>query len=320
MSGNEQQAHTLPHIHRTGHRPLLVSSVMPQPQPQVQFQHPDWVEYVSGGGAAVVNIAATFPLNKLIFRQQLLNIRLRVAVKQLKHEGMRTLYRGVLPPLCQRTLTLSMMFGLYDQYTRIVLQHFPDCPLTAAQMLAAILSGTSEAIMVPFERVQTLLQDNRQRRYYYNSVQAFKRLSVYGVSEFYRGLTPILLRNGPSNAVFFAFRGHFKKVLPEATSKSHEVVNNFISGAVLGAVISTVWFPLNVVKSRMQIKTGGNFESTWGTFKLIYEERGRKWRKMFRGVQLNFSRALISWGIINASYEFFKSHLNKLKEDGRKGY
>ncbi len=171
--------------------------------------------------------------------------------------------------------------------------------------------------MVPFERIQTLLQDNRQRRHYSNTVQAFKRLKMYGFTEFYRGLTPILLRNGPSNAVFFAFRGHLKDRLPEATSKSHEVANNFISGAVLGAMISTVWFPLNVVKSRMQIKTGGHFESTWGTFKLIYEERGRKWRKMFRGVQLNFSRAIISWGIINASYEFFKTHLSKLKRDYR---
>ena len=125
--------------------------------------------------------------------------------------------------------------------------------------------------MVPFERIQTLLQDNRQRRYYTNSFQAFKVLRGYGISEFYRGLTPILLRNGPSNAVFFAFRGHLKAVLPEATSKSHEVANDFIGGAVLGAIISTVWFPLNVVKTRMQIKTGGHFESTWDTFKLIYE-------------------------------------------------
>ncbi len=122
-------------------RPLMLNTVMPQPQPHVMTQSPDWVEYLSGGGAAFVNVFATFPINKLIFRQQLLNIRLRVAVKQMKHEGLRSLYRGVLPPLCQRTLTLSMMFGLYDQYTRIVMQHFPGCPLIGAQMLAAVLSG-----------------------------------------------------------------------------------------------------------------------------------------------------------------------------------
>ena len=171
--------------------------------------------------------------------------------------------------------------------------------------------------MTPFERIQSLLQDNRQRRYYNNSLHAFQVLRKYGFTEYYRGLVPILLRNGPSNAIFFAFRGHLKMVLPEATSRPHEVANDFISGAALGAVLSTIWYPLNVVKTRMQVKTGGEFTGTWKTFWLIYEERGRRWPKMFRGVQLNFSRALLSWGIINASYEFFKGHFSRIRgEDG----
>ena len=124
----------------SGHHPL-VASIMRHPSHQIVQHGPDWVEYFAGGSAAMVNIAATFPINKLIFRQQLFSIRLPKAFKQLRQEGLRTLYRGVLPPLIQRTVTLSLMFGLYDQYTRLVMRQFPDCPLMAAQMLAAVFAG-----------------------------------------------------------------------------------------------------------------------------------------------------------------------------------
>lgn len=143
-----------PHHQRTDDETLRGASYNYLGQQQVQCQEdveclddschhlvPDWVEYLSGGSAAIVNIAATFPINKLIFRQQLFSIRLPKAMKQLRHEGMRNLYRGVLPPLIQRTVTLSMMFGLYDQYTRIILNTFPNCSLVKAQMTAAVLSG-----------------------------------------------------------------------------------------------------------------------------------------------------------------------------------
>lgn len=39
---------------------------------------------------------------------------MKSAVNELRHEGFSFLYRGVLPPLAQRTISLSLMFGLYD--------------------------------------------------------------------------------------------------------------------------------------------------------------------------------------------------------------
>lgn len=133
-------------------------------------------------------------------------------------------------------------------------------------------------------------------------------LKSYGIREYYRGLTAILLRNGPSNAVFFSLRGKVSNVLPEAKTSAGNITRDFVSGAVTGAFISTVWFPVNVVKSRMQSKIGGKFRSFVYTFKKIYNERNCQLRKMFLGVHLNYSRALISWGIINASYEILKKN------------
>lgn len=39
---------------------------------------------------------------------------MKSAVNELRHEGFAFLYRGILPPLAQRTISLSLMFGLYD--------------------------------------------------------------------------------------------------------------------------------------------------------------------------------------------------------------
>lgn len=46
--------------------------------------------------------------------QMLHGVEMKSAVNELRHEGFVFLYRGILPPLAQRTLSLSLMFGLYD--------------------------------------------------------------------------------------------------------------------------------------------------------------------------------------------------------------
>ncbi|XP_002733379.1 mitochondrial nicotinamide adenine dinucleotide transporter SLC25A51-like [Saccoglossus kowalevskii] len=172
--------------------------------------------------------------------------------------------------------------------------------------MANKLDCTTEAVLTPLERVQTILLDHRHTKNFTNTAHAFKVLKQYGYMEYYRGITPILVRNGPSNVLFFGLRGPIKSTLPEPSSQIGHTINDFISGAMLGAFISTVFYPVNVVKTRMQVQLGGPHETTWHTFKIIWRERGCSVTRMFYGVQLNFTRSLVSWGIINASYELIK--------------
>ncbi|CAK9806902.1 Mitochondrial nicotinamide adenine dinucleotide transporter SLC25A51 [Anthophora plagiata] len=65
----------------------------------------DFKEFVCGWGAAVINVSITFPINKIIFRQILEDVPANTAFKQISREGIRLLYRGILPPLCQKTLS-----------------------------------------------------------------------------------------------------------------------------------------------------------------------------------------------------------------------
>lgn len=270
----------------------------------------DSQEFFCGVGAASINILTTFPINKVIFRQQLLGIGASAAVRQLQAEGFLRLYRGILPPMLQKTVTLSLMFVMYDKFNRVLCRNFSDARPVLRKTTAAVLAGCCEAVFTPFERVQTLLQSHQYHDRYRNTVHAFRELRGWGVAEYYRGLVPILLRNGPSNVVFFLFRDEIKDVLPKLDRPGVEILRNFVSGAVLGAVISTIFFPLNVIKTQQQSKVGGQFTGCYETFRIIYNERNRSLRAVFQGAHVNYTRALISWGIINASYELMKTFFN----------
>lgn len=53
--------------------------------------------------------------------------------------------------------------------------------------------------------LQTLLQDHKHHDKFTNTYQAFKALKCHGIGEYYRGLVPILFRNGLSNVFYFFF-------------------------------------------------------------------------------------------------------------------
>lgn len=262
--------------------------------------------YVCGSVAAFTNIMITFPIQKVLFRQQLHGLRAFEAVGQLQKEGLRTLYRGLLPPLLQKTVTVALMFGLYDDFSRLLLHHGGSCgaPEILTRSTAAFMAGTAEAVLTPFERVQTLLQDHRHAGRFRNTAHAFSTLlQEYGVRECYRGLIPVLLRNGPSNMLFFGLRGPLRERLPETHTHVGHMLNDFVCGGLLGAALGVLFYPLNVAKSRAQAQVGGAFVPINEVLRTVWIERGRSVAKLFRGATLNYHRSLLSWGIINATYE-----------------
>lgn len=315
-------------------------------------------EFVAGCTAAFINTTALFPINKLIFRQIAGGHRPSHAAGQLRDEGLRYLYRGILPPLIQKMTSVSIMFGSYTPYKRWTEQRL-SCSSNIMQVaLAACLTGTTEAVLTPLERVQMLLQDRAFHGQYRNTWDALIKLRAFGFKEYYRGLSCVLLRNGPSNILFFGLRDEIKKLLADwrkpKTSKlqassslyefaaanssnqaatSHrpqfdpesyssgkhnaqsracrpaktwdDTVHDFLSGAILGMFISTLFYPLSVTRTRMQTRAPGTeFLSIVKAFNDVYGERDRKFTRLFHGCMINIMRQFVSWGIINCSYEF----------------
>lgn len=267
----------------------------------------EWREYVAGWGSGIINICVTFPVNKTMFRQQLHGISALSAFRQLRSEGVLNLYRGILPPLLQKSASTALMFGSFEQYRRLLLEQ--RVPSSSSLVFAAFLAGCTEALLTPFERIQTLMLDQAYSGQFRNTPHAFYSVySRFGLQEYYRGLTAILMRNGPSNIIFFSCRDKLKNCLPESMDK-FGFLADFVSGACLGAFISTTFYPINTTKTHMQKIVGGEFKSFLSVFLSLYNERGA-WG-MFRGVHVNYTRSFMSWGIINMSYGYLSEMLNR---------
>lgn len=239
-------------------------------------------------------------------------VGLKNAASQLMNEGFSTLYRGITPPLLQKTISTSLMFGTYDAIQRPLVESNMNTRL--AKITAALMAGTAEASLTPFERVQTLLQDKQYNKNFINMRHAIKVIATeYSVSEFYRGLTPILLRNGPSNVSFFLLReaANTYIVIPKTAWAGYTLFKEFLTGACIGALNSALFYPFNVLKVHMQCNLGGPFQSIRDATVEIYRERGNKVSYFYRGVHMNYTRSFVSWGVINVAYENLKYVLKK---------
>lgn len=201
-----------------------------------KFEKHDLREYICGWGAALINITTTFPINKIMFRQMVHGVQTRSAIEQLRREGWANLYKGLLPPLMSKTASVSLMFGSYSSFRRYLDKHTQHLlPSSLCRLsLAALLSGSAEAILCPFERIQMLLQSREYGREYGNTFRAMKLLKNYGTREFYRGFSAVLLRNGPSNVMFFAVRENWQLVF----TPSHNYYMNLFEHFVAGKTIS----------------------------------------------------------------------------------
>lgn len=239
-------------------------------------------------------------------------VGLKNATSQLVNEGFSTLYRGITPPLLQKTISTSLMFGTYDAIQKPLLESNINSSL--AKIIAALMAGTAEASLTPFERVQTLLQDKQYNKNFINMRHAIKVIATdYSITEFYRGLTPILLRNGPSNISFFLLReaANTYIVIPTTSWKGYNIFKEFLTGAFIGALNSALFYPCNVLKVHMQSNLGGPFQSIKDAAVEIYRERGNKVSYFYRGVHMNYTRSFVSWGVVNVAYENLKYFLKK---------
>ena len=178
---------------------------------------------------------------------------------------------------------------------------------------AGIFAGLTEATLTPFERIQAILQTEKYHDKYKNTFHAFKEIHrEYGFRELYRGLNAICIRNGLSNSIFFSLRKPIAELFPKTNSQLKNTFYNFLSGALLGTTLSTLFFPLNVLKANMQARVGGEFTTVYKKFRIIYESRDKQLSLYNKGIKGNFWRAMLSWGITNSAYEFY---LDAFKSD-----
>lgn len=215
------------------------------------------------------------------------------------------------------------MFGTQHEYYQLIKKYVIerynlniDLTKPSSQALlnsfSGFFAGLTEATLTPFERIQSVLQIEKYHSQYKNTFHAFGEIiKTHGVKELYRGFNTIALRNGLSNTIFFGLRKPIKDSFPKPESKINSTLYDFLSGGMLGAFISTLFYPLNVIKSNMQAKIGGEHISLFKKFKIVYEKRDKQLSLFNKGIKGNFWRAVLSWGLTNSAFEFYLSEIKR---------
>ncbi|XP_007063991.2 solute carrier family 25 member 53 isoform X2 [Chelonia mydas] len=269
--------------------------------------------YNVGAVSSFLSTLVTFPIYKTIFRQQIHAFSIQEAIQQLHQEGMRRFYRGLFPPLLSKTLQGTLLFGTHDSLL-LLLTSNPSKPCTLwERWTAGFLSGSVEALVLnPFERVQNVLQDGRKDVRFPNTRSILQEFNSYGLKErlvvgYYRGLSPVLLRNSLGSALYFSFKDPLRDSLAARGLPSW--LPALVSGSVNGTVTCLALYPLSVLIANMQSQVVGRDllglrQSVWS----VWESHGRKLTLLYRGGSLLVLRSCLTWGLTTAIHDFLKEN------------
>lgn len=148
-----------------------------------------------------------------------------------------------------------------------------------------------------------------------------------GVRALYRGFTPTLMGMVPYAGLSFYFFEYLKygcmKYLPSWTCKPCKkntgglvllVPAKLLCGGFAGAIAQSVSYPMDVTRRRMQLAlmnpdTKHYAKSMVRTLTYIYKENGII-RGLYRGMSINYMRAIPMVAVSFSTYELFKQILD----------
>ncbi|XP_068921329.1 solute carrier family 25 member 53 [Petaurus breviceps papuanus] len=267
--------------------------------------------YTLGAISSFLSTFVTFPIYKVVFRQQIHAVSVPEAANQLHQEGLRRFYRGIYPPLLAKTLQGTLLFGTHDNLLQAL---SPTGPSRLWQRwVTGFLSGAVEAVVLtPFERVQNVLQDGRKDARFPSTSSILREFNSYGLWErlamgYYRGFFPVLLRNSLGSALYFSFKDPIRDGLTEQGLPGW--VPALVSGSVNGTLTCLLLYPLSVLVANMQSQVGWQeAPGLWASAQAVWEDRGRKLLLIYRGGTLVILRSCVTWGLTTAIHDFLQEN------------
>ena len=172
--------------------------------------------------------------------------------KIVAKEGTLGLYRGFIPPLLGLLPEKAMKFFLFEQLQRVLRGDIPkDQPLPYIRLLiSGLLSGTLTGIVIcPFDVLRLRIQTMSGSQNIIRTVRSMYKLE--GISTFWRGYKPLLLKESLSGSLYFSSYVALKRVLDtESTSDSAiRALKQVTAGAIAGVSASFISAPASLVQT-----------------------------------------------------------------------
>lgn len=195
---------------------------------------------------------------------------LDVVKKTLARDGVKGLYRGMLPPLLGVTPIFAVSFWGYDLGKNLVYSFTPDRVVPALSTPEVTAAGFFSAIpatliTAPVERAKVLLQVQGQggSGKQYNGILDVvgKLYKEGGIRSIFRGTFATLARDGPGSAAYFAAYEVAKKKLTPAGKEPGDLDLGavVVAGGLAGVAMWSIALPPDVIKSRIQSAPQGTY-------------------------------------------------------------
>ncbi|KAJ0771861.1 putative mitochondrial carrier protein [Helianthus annuus] len=293
-------------------------------------------QLIAGGVAGAVSKTCTAPLARLtiLFQVQGMHSDVstlkkasiwREASRIVSEEGFRAFWKGNLVTIVHRLPYSSISFYSFERY-----KNFLQLMLGAegheanfgsdvfVRLAGGGLAGiTAASATYPLDLVRTRLSAQRNVNYYRGIWHALRTISKEeGVFGLYKGLGACLLGVGPNLAISFSVYDTVRSYWQLQRPDDSTVMVSLACGSLSGIASSTVSFPLDLVRRRMQLEGAGGRAPVYktgvfGTFGHILRAEGV--RGLYRGILPEYYKVVPSIGIVFMTYEKLKQVLSGIE-------
>lgn len=282
-----------------------------QPAPPKTKKPPFYANLIGGGIAGVVGTSIMFPMDMVKTRLQnqktgdkLYNGGVDCFRKIIKNEGgVRALYRGLSANLVGVTPEKALKLAVNDYLRQTLQGDKPEIPYIY-EVLSGAGAGFCQVVATnPMEIVKIRLQVAGESKQTRNLVEVVRELGLKGL---YKGAPATLLRDVPFSMVYFSLYGRVKRYFTDADGNI-PIAKVFLSSTIAGVIGATVATPMDVIKTRLQVKPKPGdpvYTGIRDCYQQILKNEGRS--AFFKGV---VPRCLIIsplFGIALVVYEFQK--------------
>lgn len=238
-----------------------------------------------------------------------------------REEGVRGLYRGVVPVTIGYLPTWTIYFTVYERAKKFYPRFFSESLGIQIDWLnhfaASLTAGSTSSIAVnPIWVVKTrlMLQTGSEKVYYKSTLDAFRTMyRNEGLRVFYSGLLPSLfglIHVGIHFPVYEALKRtlHVSDSSQMSHGSYHKLWRLIAASTVSKAIASTVTYPHEILRTKMQMqKKSTDRFSLRNWIRTIYSKEGV--RGFYAGYLTNLARTLPASAVTLVSFEYFKTYL-----------
>ena len=237
----------------------------------IAFRVPLYQKMLVGGISGVIGLSTVFPVDLIKTRLQISDAGLSSVCRDVYTKyGMSGFYRGLGATAIMVFPEKAVKLGVNDYFRDVFCNYDRNKETISQQVAAGALTGVVQvAVTNPMEIMKIRLQTAETAA----AVSPLTAVRELGFKGLYTGSAVTLMRDVPYNVIFFLSYIEMKRAL---TSPDGEVSRSRIlgSGIAAGMIAALAGTPMDVVKSRIQMRNSPYTSGAIDCAKRLYGEGG----------------------------------------------